>query len=104
MYAVIRTGGKQYRVSEGDTIEVEKLDTQGGSEVRFNEVLLVGTEDQTHLGTPTVPGASVVAKVLETGRGPKVIVYKYKRRKKYRRTQGHRQAFTRLAIEKIAME
>lgn len=104
MYAVIRTGGKQYRVSEGDTIEVEKLDTQAGSEVRFDEVLLVGTEDRTRLGTPTVPGASVVAKVLETGRGPKVIVYKYKRRKKYRRTRGHRQAFTRLAIEKIAME
>lgn len=104
MYAVIRTGGKQYRVSEGDTIEVEKLDTEVGSEVRLDEVLLVGTEDVTRLGTPTVPGASVVAKVLETGRGRKVIVYKYKRRKKYRKTRGHRQAFTRLAIEKIAME
>jgi len=104
MYAVIQTGGKQYRVQEGDTIEVEKIDQPVGSEVRFGEVLLVGLEDATRLGTPTVPGASVSARVVGAGRGPKVIVYKYKRRKKYRRTQGHRQSYTRLTIEKIALE
>lgn len=104
MYAVIQTGGKQYRVAEGDTIEVEKLEAPVGSEVHFDSVLLVGTEDGTRLGAPTVPGVSVIAKVIETGRGPKVLVYKYKRRKKYRRTQGHRQAFTRLVVQTIAME
>ncbi len=104
MYAVIRTGGKQYRVSEGDTIEVERLDAPVGAVVRIEDVLLVGLENETRLGHPTVPGTAVLARVLASGRGPKVIVYKYKRRKKYRRTQGHRQAFTRLAIEKIAVE
>lgn len=104
MYAVIRTGGKQYRVREGDTIEVERLDVPVGSEVRFEDVLLLGLDDETRLGNPTVSGTAVLARVVESGRGPKVIVFKYKRRKKYRRTQGHRQAFSRLAIEKIVME
>jgi large subunit ribosomal protein L21 len=101
MYAVIRTGGKQYRVVEGETIEVEKLPAEVGAEVRFAEVLLVGTESETRLGTPAVPGASVVAKVVQNGRAPKVIVYKCRRRKNYRRKAGHRQAFTRLRIEGI---
>ena len=101
MYAVIKTGGKQYRVSEGDTVEVEKLPVEVGAEVRFDEVLLIGTDTDTRLGTPTVAGASVVGKVVLNGRAPKVLVYKIRRRKNYRRKQGHRQAFTRLVVQSI---
>ena len=101
MYAVIQTGGKQYRVSEGDTIEVEKLPAEVGAEVLFDQVLLIGTEQDTRLGTPLVKGATVSAKVVLNGRSPKVIVFKIKRRKNYRRKNGHRQAFTRLMIQGI---
>ena len=101
MYAVIATGGKQYRVSQGDTIDVEKLPVEVGSVVTFDQVLLVGTEAETKIGRPTVAGATVVAKVVENGRAPKVLVFKIKRRKNYRRKQGHRQAFTRLSIQGI---
>ena len=101
MYAVIQTGGKQYRVSEGDTIEVEKLPAEVGAEVLFDQVLLIGTEQDTRLGTPLVTGATVSAKVVLNGRSPKIIVFKIKRRKNYRRKNGHRQAFTRLMIQGI---
>jgi large subunit ribosomal protein L21 len=101
MYAVIQTGGKQYRVSEGDTIEVEKLPAEVGQEIRFTDVLLVGTEDETRVGCPTVEGAEVVGKVVHNGRGPKILIFKIKRRKGYRRKQGHRQSFTRLVIQGI---
>lgn len=101
MYAVIETGGKQYRVCEGDTIEVEKLDAEVGSQVRFDNVLLVGTEEKTLIGFPVVKGAVVTAKVVANGKAEKVIVYKFKRRKNYRRKHGHRQQFTRLLIESI---
>jgi len=101
MYAVIRTGGKQYRVTEGDTIEVEKLPVDVGSEVQFQEVLLVATDTETRIGDPIVKGATVTGKVVFNGRAPKVIVYKFKRRKNYRRKAGHRQAFTRLIIQGI---
>lgn len=104
MYAVVATGGKQYRVSEGDVITVEKIGAEEGATIRLDQVLLVGLEDRTILGRPFVSGAQVLAKVLENGRGEKIIVYKYKRRKKYRRKQGHRQHFTRLVIEKIELE
>lgn len=104
MYAVIKTGGKQYRVAEGDTIEVEKLPTDVGSEVRFEDVLLIGTEDETRIGTPMVSGALVTGKVVHAGRAPKVLVYKFKRRTKYRRKAGHRQFFTRVLIEGITVE
>lgn len=104
MYAVIRSGGKQYRVAEGETIELEKLPAEVGSEVSFDEVLLVGTEGETRLGTPTVPGAKVTGKVLFAGKAPKVLVYKFRRRKNYRRKVGHRQAFTRVLIQGVSVE
>ncbi|MCR3906897.1 MAG: 50S ribosomal protein L21 [Tenericutes bacterium] len=100
MYAVIKTGGKQVRVSEGQEIYVEKLDVEAGENYEFTEVLMIGGE-KTVIGTPVVDGAKVVAKVLKHGRGPKIIVFKYKVRKKYRKKQGHRQSYTKLVIESI---
>ncbi len=101
MYAVIVTGGKQVRVSEGQEIYVEKLDVEAGETYTFTDVLMLGGE-QTVIGTPNVEGAKVVAKVLKHGRGPKIIVFKYKVRKNYRRKQGHRQSYTKLLIESIS--
>ncbi len=100
MYAVIKTGGKQVRVSEGQEIYIEKLDVEEGETFEFTEVLSLGGE-KTVIGTPIVEGAKVVAKVLKHGRGPKIIVFKYKVRKNYRKKQGHRQAYTKLVIESI---
>ncbi|HHU62667.1 MAG TPA: 50S ribosomal protein L21 [Clostridiales bacterium] len=101
MYAIIRTGGKQYRVQEGDVINIEKLNGQPGDMVTFEEVLAVGSEDGIKIGTPVLQGAKVDAKVLGHGKGKKIIVYKYKAKKGYRRKQGHRQPFTRVEISKI---
>ncbi|RJX26784.1 MAG: 50S ribosomal protein L21 [Acholeplasma sp.] len=100
MYAVIVTGGKQVRVTEGQEIYVEKLEVEAGETYTFTDVLMLGGE-QTIIGTPNVEGAKVVAKVLKHGRGPKIIVFKYKVRKNYRRKQGHRQSYTKLVIESI---
>ena len=100
MYAIVKTGGKQYRVEKGDTIYVERLDVSAGDKVTLAEVLLVGGEE-TRVGQPTVKDASVVAKVLAQGRDAKVRVFKYKKRKHYRRTRGHRQSYTALQIEAI---
>ncbi|MCK9236060.1 MAG: 50S ribosomal protein L21 [Acholeplasmataceae bacterium] len=100
MYAVIETGGKQFRVTEGQEIYVEKLDHEVGENVEFTKVLMLGG-DNPLIGTPLVQNAKVVAKVLKQGRGKKIIVFKYKVRKKYRKKQGHRQAYTKLLIEKI---
>ncbi len=100
MYAVIKTGGKQFRVEEGTEIFVEKLDVEAGDTYTFDEVLMVGGE-KTVIGTPLVKGAKVVAKVIKQGRGKKIIVFKYKVRKKYRKKQGHRQSYTKLVIEQI---
>ncbi|MGH7407174.1 MAG: 50S ribosomal protein L21 [Candidatus Methylomirabilales bacterium] len=102
MYAVLETGGKQYRVSPGDLVKVERLGGEPGSPVRFDRVLLVAEGDRVTVGTPTVAGASVAGEVVGQGRGPKVIVFKFKRRKKYRRTQGHRQAQTTIRITAIS--
>ncbi|MCI0371978.1 MAG: 50S ribosomal protein L21 [candidate division NC10 bacterium] len=102
MYAVLETGGKQYRVSPGDLVKVERLGGEAGSPVRFDRVLLVAEGDRVTVGTPTVAGASVAGEVVGQGRGPKVIVFKFKRRKKYRRTQGHRQAQTTVRITEIS--
>ncbi|MGI6691567.1 MAG: 50S ribosomal protein L21 [Clostridiales bacterium] len=99
MYAIIATGGKQYRVSEGDIIYIEKLDTETDNTVEF-PVLMLGGET-VKLGTPHVEGASVSGKVLQHGRGRKIIVYKYKSKKNYRRKQGHRQPFTKVEITAI---
>jgi large subunit ribosomal protein L21 len=100
-YAIIETGGKQYRVSVGDSVSVEKLDTEAGTDVIFDRVLLVGGDGSTRVGTPTVDGASVVATVQEQYRGEKIVIFKYKPKKRYRRKTGHRQSLTRLAITAI---
>ena len=102
MYAVIRTGGKQYRVEEGDVVKIEKIDGERGSELTFDDVLLVGDDDETHVGTPTVAGASVSGTILEQDRDKKIVVFKFRRRKNYIRKQGHRQAYTRVRINGIA--
>ncbi len=102
MYAVIKTGGKQYRVAEGDIIQVEKLAGDAGTELTFDDVLLVGTDDETKIGTPRLEGVSVGGTILEQGRHRKVLVFKFKRRKNYIRKNGHRQHFTRVRIDSIA--
>jgi len=101
MYAVIESGGKQYRVAEGDEINVEKLAVEPGNNVEIDRVLMVATEGGLKLGTPTVEGAKVIATVKGHGRGKKVIVYKHKRN--YHKKQGHRQDYTRLQIEQITV-
>ena len=101
MYAVIETGGKQYRVQEGDTIFVEKLDADNGEQVSFDKVLFVSKDDDLVVGKPYVEGAKVEGKVLEQGKGKKVIVFKYKAKKNYRKKQGHRQPYTKVKVEKI---
>ena len=100
MYAVIQTGGKQYRVAEGDTIRVEKLSGDVGSKVEFDEVLMVGGE-KVQVGRPHVGGAKVVAQIVAQDLAKKVIVFKMKRRKNYRRRRGHRQPYTELRIETV---
>jgi len=101
MYAVLATGGKQYRVQEGDVIYVEKLIADVDSTVELNEVLALGTDEGIKIGAPVVEGAKVVAKVAAQGKAKKVIVFKYKSKKDYRRKNGHRQPYTKLVIEKI---
>ena len=114
MYAIIATGGKQYKVSEGDVIKVEKLDAEVGAKVTFDNVLLVGGDtvntfdqvlvvggEETKVGDPVVAGATVEASVVEDGKDKKVIVYKYKRKTGYHKKQGHRQPYTKVKIEKI---
>ena len=104
MYAVIETGGKQYRVSPGQTVEVELLPAEPGSTVTLDRVLLVSTGEQTLVGQPTVAGAAVVGAVAREGRGKKIIVFKYNSKKRYRRTKGHRQDYTYLTITDIQAE
>ena len=101
MYAVIRTGGKQYRVAKDDVISVEKLASEPGSTVSLSDVLMVGEGDEATTGTPLVAGAAVSATVVEHKRGDKVIIFKKKRRHNYRRKNGHRQAITVLRIDAI---
>ncbi len=102
MYAVIKTGGKQYRVEQGDTLALERLDGDTGAQVSFDEVLLVGSDDATQIGRPLIQGASVKATIVEQGRAKKVIIFKFRRRKNYKRKKGHRQYFTRVRIDAIA--
>jgi large subunit ribosomal protein L21 len=104
MYAVIETGGKQYRVSPGQTVEVELLPSEPGATVTLDRVLMVSTEDKTLVGQPTVQGGAVVATVIGEGRGKKIIVFKYKSKKRYRRTTGHRQDYTYLTVTDIQAE
>ncbi len=104
MYAVIQTGGKQYRVAQGDTVRVEKLEGKIGDTVTFDKVLLVSSQpegDSIKIGKPLVSGAKVEAKIVAQTRAPKIIIFKFRRRKNYRRKQGHRQPLTALQITSI---
>ncbi len=101
MYAVIKTGGKQYRVQQGDVIFVEKINAQADEQVTFEEVLLVGNDGETKIGTPVVAGAKVEGKVLAQVKAKKVVVYKYKAKKNERKKQGHRQPYTKVEITAI---
>jgi len=101
MLAVIKTGGKQYIVKKGDKIKIEKLKEAQGQEVVFDQVLLVEKAKKVKIGTPFVEGAKVTGKVLEHGKGEKIIVFKYKPKKRYRKKQGHRQPYTLVEITKI---
>jgi large subunit ribosomal protein L21 len=102
VYAVIMSGGKQYRVAEGEVVRLEKLD-QASSQVEFKDVLLVRTDDKTYVGRPTVEGASVQGTIQDSGKGDTVLVFKYKKKKQYRRTRGHRQEYVDVRIDKIAV-
>ncbi len=101
MYAVIETGGKQYRVEEGDVVFVEKLDVEEGSNIDFDKVLLVSKEGDVAAGKPYLEGAKVKATVLEQGKNKKIVVFKYKAKKNYKKKQGHRQPYTKVKIENI---
>lgn len=103
MYAIVRTGGKQYRVEQGQTIYVELLSAPVGEKITIGEVLLLGEGDGIRVGTPLLPAASVSGTVVEQGRDHKIRVFKYKKRKHYRRTRGHRQAYTALRIDSIEL-
>ena len=102
MYAVIKTGGKQYRVAEGQTLKVEKLDIEEGAAVEFDQVLMIADGDRIQVGAPYLEGARVSATVKSQGRSPKVLIVKFCRRKHYRKTQGHRQSYTELKISGIS--
>ena len=100
-YAIVETGGKQYRVKVGDVLSVEKLDGDAGAEITFERVLLIGGAGDVTVGTPVIEGASVAATIADQYRGEKIVVFKYKPKKRYRRRTGHRQSLTRLAITGI---
>jgi large subunit ribosomal protein L21 len=102
MYVIVETGGKQYRAEQGDVLEVEKLEGAVGATITLDKVLLVSGEAGTTIGTPTVAGAHVTGEIMAQDRHAKIIVFKKKRRKNYRRTNGHRQSFTKLKITGIA--
>ena len=101
LYAIIKTGGKQYKVAEGNEIIIEKLDAKEGSSVTFEEVLAVGEAEEIKFGRPLIEGAKVTGSVVKNGKGPKLRIFKYKHKTNYRRRQGHRQPFTKVKIEKI---
>lgn len=101
MYAIIVTGGKQYKVAEGDTLFIEKLDVNEGDTVTFDQVLAVAKDDEMVIGSPVVEGAKVTASVLKNGKAKKVIIYKYKSKKGYHKKQGHRQPYTKVQISAI---
>lgn len=102
MYAVIKTGGKQYRVEPGDVVTIERLEGDAGDAVKFDEVLLVDADGEMQIGTPSLDGATVAGTIIEQGRARKVIVFKFRRRKNYKKKNGHRQYFTRVQIDQIS--
>ena len=101
-YAIIRTGGKQFRVEPGQTVRVPSLEGEEGSQVEFGEVLLGSDDNEVRAGVPTLDGAKVTGEIVRHGRGEKIVVFKFKRRKNYARKQGHRQGFTAVKIDSIA--
>ena len=101
MYAVVATGGKQYKVQQGQTLRVEKLPGQVGEPITFDRVLMVADGEEVNIGTPVVDNASVTGHIVEQGKAKKIVVFKYKRRKRYRRKQGHRQQYTAVKIDSI---
>lgn len=101
MFAIVQTGGKQYRVSPGDILRVERLPGEQGDEVTLDQVLLVAKDESVQVGRPLLPGAQVVGRILRQGKAKKIIVFKKKRRKNYRRKQGHRQLYTAIQIQEI---
>ena len=102
MNAIIVTGGKQYKVSEGDVIYIEKLDNEAGDTVKFEQVLAIIDDEKATFGTPVVEGASVEAKIVKNGKGKKIRIFKYTPKKGYRKRQGHRQPYTKVEIGKIS--
>lgn len=103
MFAIVETGGKQYNVHQGSVLRVEKIDAAEGDELVLDKVLAVGVDGELQIGTPYVSGAQVKAKVLRQGKGKKILVFKYKPKKNYRRRKGHRQLFTELMIQEISL-
>ena len=103
MYAVVKSGGKEYRVSKGDLIRVEKLEGKTGDQVVIRDVLMVSDEGKVQLGTPQLTNAVVTGKIVQEAKGKKILIYKMKRRKNYRRTKGHRQTYTYLRVEDISL-
>ena len=101
MHAIIETGGKQYKVTEGDTLFIEKLEAEAGAEITFDQVLAILDDEKATFGAPTVEGASVAATVVKNGKGKKVRVFKYNPKKGYRKRQGHRQPYTKVQISAI---
>lgn len=101
MYAIIETGGKQYKVEEGDTILIEKIEGNDGDLVRFDRILLVSNNEELKVGKPLVEGAAVEGTIVEQGKNKKVVIFKYKAKKDYRKKQGHRQPYTKVKVEKI---
>jgi large subunit ribosomal protein L21 len=101
MYAIMTSGGKQYRVQEGDVLRLEKIDGDVGASVSFDQVLMVSDGEEVQLGRPVLEGAAVHASIVEQNKAKKILVFKYKRRKRYRRKQGHRQLYTAVRIDKI---
>ncbi len=101
MYAIIETGGKQYKVQQGDVLFIEKLDVQAGDSITFDKVMAIGAEDGIKVGAPYVEGATVGATVVKNGKGEKILVFKFKAKKNYRKRQGHRQPYTKVEIGAI---
>jgi large subunit ribosomal protein L21 len=102
MYAVIKTGGKQYRVSEGDFLSIELLETEAGATITFNEVLMVAKEGDVKVGRPFLENAKVIGEVIDLGKGPKITIFKHQRRKGFRKKTGHRQPLVNLKIKEIS--
>ncbi|MGQ9630918.1 MAG: 50S ribosomal protein L21 [bacterium] len=102
MYAIIESGGKQYKVQEGEYVQVEKIEGEEGREIRFDRVLMIADGERVEIGTPTLKNASVEAEIVRQGKDKKIVVFKYKPKKNYRRKRGHRQPFTKVRIKKIS--